>query len=41
MLVAYLTWPHDVHIIKVPETTLERELTAAKSSSVAGMFFVR
>jgi len=39
MLVAYLTWPHDVHIIKVPETTLERELTAAKSSSVAGMFF--
>jgi hypothetical protein len=39
MLVAYLTWPHDVRIIKVPEATLERELTAAKSSSVAGMFF--
>ena len=39
MLVAYLTWPHDVRIVKVRETTLESELAAAKSSSVAGMFF--
>jgi hypothetical protein len=39
MLVAYLSWPHDVRIVKAREATLERELTAAKSSSVAGMFF--
>lgn len=39
MLVAYLSWPHDVRIVKIRAATLEREITAAKSSSVAGMFF--
>src|SRR5260370_1623206 len=32
-LLADLTWPHDVHIIKAPETTPARELTPTKSSS--------
>jgi hypothetical protein len=39
MLVAYLAWPHDVRIVKVRGATLEREVAAAKSSSVAGLFF--
>jgi hypothetical protein len=39
MLVAYLSWPRDVRIVKVRAATVEREITAAKASSVAGMFF--
>ena len=39
MITAYLSWPHDVRIIKVRGETLEREIAAAKSSSVAGMLF--
>jgi len=38
MLVAYLAWPHDVRIVKVHQATLEREITATKSPSVAGVF---
>jgi hypothetical protein len=36
MLVAYLSWPLDVRIVKVRPETLEREITSANSSSIAG-----
>jgi len=39
MLVAYLSWPRDVRIVKIRAATLEREITAAKSPSVAGLLF--
>jgi len=39
MVVAYLSWPHDVRIVKVRGATLEQEIAGAKSSSVAGLFF--
>ena len=39
MLVAYLSWPHDVRIVKVRAATLEQETAAAQSSSIAGLFF--
>ena len=39
MLVAYLSWPLDVRIVKVRPETLEREITSANSSSIAGFFF--
>ena len=39
MLVAYLSWPHDVRIVKVRATTLEQETAAAQSPSLAGLFF--
>ena len=39
MLVAYLSWPHDVRIVRVRGAALEREIAAAKSSAIAGLFF--
>ena len=39
MLVAYLSWPLDVRIVKVRPETLEREITSANSSSIAGFLF--
>jgi hypothetical protein len=39
MLVAYLSWPLDVRIIKVRPETLDQEITSANSASVAGLFF--
>jgi len=39
MLVAYLSWPLDVRIVKVRPETVEREITATNSSSIAGFFF--
>ena len=39
MLVAYLSWPHDVSTVKVREATLEQETAAAQSSSIGGLFF--
>ena len=39
MLVAYLSWPHDVRVVKVRGATLERETAGAKSSSITGLFF--
>jgi hypothetical protein len=39
MVVAYLSWPHDVRIVKVRGATIEQEIAGAKSSSVAGLFF--
>jgi len=38
MLVAYLSWPHDVRIVRVREATLEQEIIGAKPS-IAGLFF--
>jgi len=39
MLVAYLSWPHDVQIIKVKRSTIDREFAAIHSSSIGGLFF--
>ena len=39
MLVAYLSWPVDVRIVKVRPETLERQVSAANSSSIAGFIF--
>jgi|SRR5437588_4142929 len=39
MLMAYLSWSLDVRIVKVRPETLERELAAANSSSIAGFVF--
>jgi hypothetical protein len=39
MLVAYLSWPHDVRIIEVRGANLEQETAAAQSSSIGGLFF--
>jgi len=39
MLVAYLSWPVDVRIVRVSPETLERQLSAANSSSIAGFIF--
>src|ERR1700736_5349644 len=39
MLAAYLSWPHDVRIVRVRGAALEREIAAAKSSAIAGLFF--
>ena len=39
MLVAYLSWPHDVRIVKVRGGNLESEVAAGKSSDIAGLFF--
>jgi hypothetical protein len=39
MLVAYLSWPLDVRIIKVRTETFDREMDLVKSSSAAGFFF--
>jgi hypothetical protein len=39
MLVAYLSWPHDVRIVKVRGATLEQEIAAAKSPAIGGLFF--
>ena len=39
MLVAYICWPRDVHIIHVSEPTIEREIVAITPDSVAGMAF--
>ena len=39
MLVAYLSWPLDVRIVKVRPNTLAQEVERAKSSAAAGFFF--
>jgi hypothetical protein len=39
MLVAYLSWPLEVRIVKVRPEALDQQLAAAKSPSVAGLFF--
>jgi hypothetical protein len=39
MLVAYLSWPHDVRTVKVRGATVAQETAAAQSSSIAGLFF--
>lgn len=38
MLVGYLSWPHDVRIVKVRGAVLEQEIIGAKPS-IAGLFF--
>ena len=38
MLVAYLSWPHDVRIVRVRQATLEQEIMGTKPS-IAGLFF--
>jgi hypothetical protein len=39
MLVGYLSWPHDVRIVKIRGAALEREIAAAKSPAIGGLFF--
>ena len=39
MLVAYLSWPHDVQIIRVSPSTYSRELSAINASSVSAVIF--
>jgi hypothetical protein len=39
MLVAYLSWPHDVRMVRVRGATIDQEVAAARSSSIAGLFF--
>lgn len=39
MLVAYLSWPLDVRIVKTRSEMLEQQINAAKSQSVSGFFF--
>jgi len=39
MLVAYLSWPRDVQIIRVNPSTYSRELSAINASSVSDVIF--
>jgi len=39
MLVAYLSWPCDVEIVRVRPSTYSRELAAIKGASVGGVVF--
>jgi hypothetical protein len=39
MLVAYLAWPHNVQIVKVRRSTIDREFAEIHSSSFGGLFF--
>ena len=40
MLVAYLSWPLDVQIIRVNPSTYSRDLSAINTSSVSAVIFV-
>ena len=39
MLIAYLSWPREVRIIKLQSTTAERQVAAINPPSVAGLMF--
>jgi len=39
MLVGYISWPRDVRIISVRESTIEKEIAAITPDSIAGMAF--
>jgi hypothetical protein len=39
MLVAYLSWPREVRIVKLQSTTAERDVAAINPPSVAGLMF--
>ena len=39
MLVAYLSWPCDIEIVRVRPSTYSRELAAIKGASVGGVVF--
>ena len=39
MLVAYLSWPRDVQIVRVRPSTYSHELAAIKNTSVSGVIF--
>ena len=39
MLIAYLSWPREVRIVKLQRTTAEREVAAINPHSVAGLMF--
>ena len=39
MLVAYLSWPRDVQIVRVGPSTYARELAAIKDTSASGVIF--
>src|SRR2546423_3959115 len=39
MLVAYLSWPRDVRIVRVSPSTYSRELDAVKEASISAVIF--
>ena len=39
MLMAYISWPRDVQLIKVPGDTVDKELIDMKPGLVAGVLF--
>lgn len=39
MMMAYISWPRDVQLIKVPGDTVDKELVNIKPGTVAGVLF--
>jgi hypothetical protein len=39
MMIGYLSWPHEIRVIKVTETTVEKEVASVKFDSIAGFVF--